>query len=81
MLRLPFLGVKIPDAKALRYFRICDTDGSGEIDIDEFRVALFICDPVFQHKSSHLMLGCLLNLLLLLFRRLETLLDFLLSRI
>jgi Ca2+-binding EF-hand superfamily protein len=46
MSRLPFLGVNIPDAKALRYFKICDTDGSGEIDVDEFKVALFICDPV-----------------------------------
>lgn len=42
---LPFLDIKISDAKALRYFRMCDTDGSGEIDIDEFQVALFACDP------------------------------------
>lgn len=43
---LPFLGVEISDAKAFRYFKLCDTDGSGEIDIDEFRVGLFLCDPV-----------------------------------
>jgi Ca2+-binding EF-hand superfamily protein len=43
---LPFLDIFISDAKAFRYFRICDTDGSGEIDIDEFKVALFACDPV-----------------------------------
>ena len=51
--RLPFLSVKIPDAKALRYFRLCDTDGSGEIDIDEFKVALFICDPVSSQNKNH----------------------------
>lgn len=42
---LPYLDVNISDAKAYRYFNICDTDGSGEIDIDEFKVALYICDP------------------------------------
>lgn len=42
---LPFLEINISDAKAFRYFRICDTDGSGEIDVDEFKVALFVCDP------------------------------------
>lgn len=42
---LPYLDVNISDAKAFRYFNICDTDGSGEIDIDEFKVALYICDP------------------------------------
>ena len=42
---LPFLNIKISDAKAYRYFRMCDTDGSGEIDVDEFQVALFACDP------------------------------------
>lgn len=31
--------------KALRYFRMCDHDGSGEIDIEEFKVALFATDP------------------------------------
>lgn len=48
---LPFLDVDISDAKAYRYFRLCDTDGSGEIDIDEFKVALFICDPVSSYFS------------------------------
>lgn len=43
---LPYLDINISDAKAFRYFRMCDTDGSGEIDIDEFQVALFACDPV-----------------------------------
>lgn len=42
---LPYLNIIISDAKAYRYFRMCDTDGSGEIDIDEFQVALFACDP------------------------------------
>lgn len=31
--------------KALKYFRMCDTDGSGEVDFDEFKVALFAFDP------------------------------------
>lgn len=42
---LPYIGIEIGDAKALRYFKLCDSDGSGEIDIDEFKVALFACDP------------------------------------
>lgn len=42
---LPRLGIHVGDAKAFRYFNICDTDGSGEIDVDEFKVALFACDP------------------------------------
>lgn len=43
---LPYLDISISDAKAFRYFRMCNSDGTGEIDIDEFKVALFICDPV-----------------------------------
>ena len=43
---LPYLDITISDAKAFRYFRMCDSDGSGEIDVDEFQVALFACDPV-----------------------------------
>lgn len=31
--------------KALKYFRMCDPDGSGEIDLEEFKVALFAVDP------------------------------------
>ena len=42
---LPYLDILISDAKAYRYYNVCDTDGSGEIDIDEFKVALYICDP------------------------------------
>ena len=48
---LPYLDIYISDAKAYRYFNICDTDGSGEIDIDEFKVALFTCDPVSSRSS------------------------------
>ena len=32
---LPKLGVKMSSAKALKYFKMCDTDGSGEIDFEE----------------------------------------------
>ena len=42
---LPMLDVHISDAKAYRYFRMCDTDGSQEIDLDEFKAALYLCDP------------------------------------
>lgn len=51
---LPYLNIEISDAKAYRYFKLCDTDGSGEIDIDEFQVALFACDPVFKFNKSFL---------------------------
>ena len=42
---LPMLDVNISDAKAYRYFKLCDTEGGGEIDLDEFKAALFLCDP------------------------------------
>ena len=29
----------------MKYFRQCDTDGSGEIGLDELKVALFMTDP------------------------------------
>ena len=32
-------------AKAVKYFKMCDVDDSGQIDFEEFRVALFACDP------------------------------------
>lgn len=32
-------------AKALKYFRACDTDGTGEIDLEEFKLAMFAADP------------------------------------
>ena len=42
---LPALGVNITKAKAKRYFRVCDTDGSENLDQEEFKSALFACDP------------------------------------
>ena len=42
---LPRLGIKMSVPKMLKYFRMCDSDGSGEIDFQEFKVALFACDP------------------------------------
>lgn len=42
---LPNVGVHISDAKTLRIFEQCDTDKGGEIDIEEFKMALFACDP------------------------------------
>ncbi|RLN32591.1 hypothetical protein BBJ28_00026343, partial [Nothophytophthora sp. Chile5] len=44
--KLPDLGVSISEAKAMRIFRKCDTDGGGEIDRTEFKMALFAVDPV-----------------------------------
>jgi hypothetical protein len=54
---LPYLDIAISDAKAFRYFRMCDSDGSGEIDIDEFQVALFMCDPVRNSCSRSIVLA------------------------
>eukprot|EP00948_MAST-09A_sp_MAST-9A-sp1_P000646 g646.t1 len=42
---LPKLGIKVSEAKALKYFRMCDADNSGEIDLTEFKVALYTIDP------------------------------------
>lgn len=39
------LKLEIPDAKALRFFRICDKDNSGEIDFQEFQTVLYATDP------------------------------------
>ncbi len=40
------LGINITDAKALKYFRRIDTDGSCAININELRTALFALDPL-----------------------------------
>lgn len=52
---LPYLAIKISDAKALRYFRLCDARNNNAIDIDEFKTAIFACDPVSSFRT------CLLN--------------------
>lgn len=46
MLQLPDLGLRLSRAKAIRIFRKCDTDGGGEIDLTEFKMAMFAVDPV-----------------------------------
>ena len=43
---LPYINVKISDAKSFRYFKMCDTRQCGKMDIDDFKAALFACDPV-----------------------------------
>ncbi|KAG9413174.1 hypothetical protein AC1031_016193 [Aphanomyces cochlioides] len=42
---LPQLGIKLSNAKAIRIFDSCDKDGSGEIDLEEFKMAMFAVDP------------------------------------
>mmetsp|Transcript_28555 Transcript_28555/g.36926 ORF Transcript_28555/g.36926 Transcript_28555/m.36926 type:complete len:1227 (+) Transcript_28555:37-3717(+) len=42
---LPQLGVQMNEAKALKYFNMADTDGGGDIDLDEFQSALFAINP------------------------------------
>ena len=34
---MPKLGINMSGAKLLKYFKLCDTDGSGEIDFEEFK--------------------------------------------
>jgi hypothetical protein len=43
----------IPDAKALRFFRTCDKDKSGEIDFEEFRTVLYATDPGKPGHAKH----------------------------
>ncbi|ETW05764.1 hypothetical protein H310_03448 [Aphanomyces invadans] len=45
MVLLQDLNFDIPDGKAVVYFRKCDVAQKGYITFDEFRVALFTCDP------------------------------------
>ncbi|KAF0696245.1 Aste57867_12943 [Aphanomyces stellatus] len=42
---LPQLGIKLSEAKAIRIFDMCDKDRSGEIDLEEFKMAMFTVDP------------------------------------
>ncbi|OQR99686.1 regulator of chromosome condensation (RCC1) [Achlya hypogyna] len=42
---LPHLNISVSRPKGLRIFRACDKDKSGEIDIEEFKMALFAVDP------------------------------------
>jgi hypothetical protein len=51
---LPYLSIEISDAKALKYFRICDTDKDDNIDIEEFRVALYICNPTTGNSVGYM---------------------------
>ena len=51
---LPYLSIEISDAKALKYFRLCDSDRDDNIDIDEFRVALYICNPTSGNTVGYM---------------------------
>ena len=42
---LPYLNIKISDAKSFRYFKMCDSRQCQKIDIDDFKAAMFACDP------------------------------------
>ena len=61
---IPYLNVKISDAKAFRYFKMCDTRQCQKIDVDDFKAALFACDPVstffFYTLSFHSLTSMLL---------------------
>ncbi|KAL8019641.1 putative serine/threonine-protein phosphatase with EF-hands [Plasmopara halstedii] len=48
---LPEVGVYLSAAKAMRVFRQCDTDGGGEIDLAEFKMAMFTVDTM-SHTSK-----------------------------
>lgn len=39
---LPQLGIILPPAKVIKYFKSADTSGDGEIDVDEFKMAVRI---------------------------------------
>jgi len=44
---LPLLGLHLDTAKAIKYFRLVDSDESGAISKQELREALFIIDPSY----------------------------------
>ena len=39
------LGIKLSEPKMLAYFKRCDVHSHGAISFDEFRLALYTCDP------------------------------------
>jgi EF-hand domain pair len=41
---LPQMGIEVSLPKALRYFRTCDKNGNGVIDLDEFKVGQLVCE-------------------------------------
>jgi Ca2+-binding EF-hand superfamily protein len=41
---LPDLGIGLSVPTQIEYFRLCDKDCSGQIDFEEFKVALYACD-------------------------------------
>ncbi len=54
-------GINITDAKALKYFKKIDSDGSHAIDRNEFRIALFALDPQSGRSSCGFSPSTLLN--------------------
>jgi len=40
------------EAKALKYFNMCDTDGGGDISMEEFKAALFAVNPNTGNSSG-----------------------------
>ncbi|RHY35444.1 hypothetical protein DYB32_000079 [Aphanomyces invadans] len=53
LMQLPQLGIKLSDAKAIRIFDTCDKDGSGEIDLEEFKMAMFTVDPTTGNSLGY----------------------------
>ena len=48
---LPRLGIKMSVPKMLKYFRMCDSDGSGEIDFSEFKIDLRFNSQFVPHST------------------------------
>ena len=41
---LPDMGIQLSIPKQIEYFRLCDKDENGQIDFEEFKVALYVSD-------------------------------------
>ena len=49
---LPSLGINLSLPKSIEYFRLCDENDNGQIDFEEFKAALFVCDSEELNPSG-----------------------------
>ncbi len=49
---LPDLGIHLSLPKSIEYFRLCDENNNGEIDFEEFKAALYVCDSEELNPSG-----------------------------